>query len=379
MKALLAACLIATAAIAATDERTLALARSQSARAEAERRVAQLAGQRDRNMAAAARTDQEALALGRRLGEAAAAVRVAEARARAAAAAERVQAARVAETRAPITGMIAALARIARRPPALALASGTSVTDAAHLSLLIRDLRERIAARSAALDEELERRSALRADTARAVATLRASQRLFRERRQLLAGARLDLAERAVMLSEATDVELERLRGLAEERSGLDEALGGARRDAERSARLAALPGPALAPDAPRGLPRSGPPLYALPAFGRVISGTGERDADGIRARGLTLATSPGLAVGAPGAGRVLYAGAFRNYGDIVIIDHGHGWTSLVAGLSRTSTELGADVLLGAPIGHAGRRLLLELRHEGQPVDIVGMAGIVRR
>jgi septal ring factor EnvC (AmiA/AmiB activator) len=81
----------------------------------------------------------------------------------------------------------------------------------------------------------------------------------------------------------------------------------------------------------------------------------------------------------APGAGRILYAGPFRNYGDIVILDHGRGWTSLVAGMARTSTELGADLFQGAVIGRSGRRLLIELRHNGRPVDIVAMAVALRR
>ena len=53
----------------------------------------------------------------------------------------------------------------------------------------------------------------------------------------------------------------------------------------------------------------------------------------GVRARGLTLATAPGAEIVAPTAGRVIYAGRFRRYGNIVIVDHGSGWTSLIAGL----------------------------------------------
>ncbi|WP_293968210.1 peptidoglycan DD-metalloendopeptidase family protein [Sphingomonas sp.] len=370
----------ASAAIPAKEDGTAgALRRTQEEQARSERRAASLASQHDRSAAAVARADQQATELARQLGEAEAALRAARDRVIAANAAEKAQAARIAETRAPIAGMTAALARVARRPPALALVSGASLKEAAHLSLLIRHMRERIAAQNAALAEELERRTALRDESARALADLAASRRLLEQRRLLLARSRLDLVERRTVLAEAAEAERERLRGLAEESAALGSALGDERRDHEAAQRLAALPGPLLRPDAPgTGPARPGGGLYRLPAFGRVVAGTDERDADGVRSRGLTLATESGLPVPAPAAGHVLYAGTFRNYGDIVIIDHGHGWTSLVAGLSRTSTELGADLFQGASIGRSGRRLLIELRHAGRPVDIVAMADALR-
>jgi septal ring factor EnvC (AmiA/AmiB activator) len=375
MKALPLSLLLASAALAVApgdDEASRALRRAKDAQALSEQRAASLTAQQDRSVDATAHADREATRLARLLAEAEARVHAAQTSAQAAARAEQAQEVRVAETRGPVAGMTAALARIARRPPALALANGASVADAAHLAILIRHMRERITSQNAALAEELTRRTALRQEALRAVAGLQASRRLLDQRRLLLARSRLDLAERSIILADAAETERERLRGLAEESATLGSALGTSRRARLLSDRLAALPGPVLRPGAPSRPGSSG--LYRLPRFGRVLAGTGEHDADGIRARGLTLATAPGLAVVAPAAGRVLYAGPFRNYGDIVILDHGRGWTSLIAGLSRTSTELGAEVFQGAQVGRSARRLLMELRHEGRPVDIVGMA-----
>jgi len=383
MKRALLALLLASAAAAAPpreDEAVQALRRTQAAQARSSARAASLTTQHDRTAAAAARAERQAALLARQVGEAQAAVQAARRRAEEARAAEQAQAAEIARTRAPLAGMVAALARIARRPPALALANGASLSEAAHLRILIRYMRGRIATQNAALTEELGRRTALREETARAVAALDASRRLLGQRRQLLARSQADLAERSAILADAAETERERLRGLTEESALLGSALSDSQRDDALSDRLAALPGPVLRPSAtPKRRTAAGTALYRLPSFGRLVAGTGESEGDGVRARGITLATAPGLAVLAPGAGRILYAGPFRNYGDIVILDHGHGWTSLVAGMARTSTELGADLFQGAVIGRSGRRLLIELRHNGRPVDIVAMAVALRR
>jgi septal ring factor EnvC (AmiA/AmiB activator) len=94
----------------------------------------------------------------------------------------------------------------------------------------------------------------------------------------------------------------------------------------------------------------------------------------GDSARGITLATRPGAEVVAPFDGRVVFAGAFRGYGQILIIGHGDGYHSLVAGLDRIDSSVGQWLVAGEPIGRmsaneAKPRLYLELRHNGQPIN----------
>src|SRR3546814_19148858 len=92
-----------------------------------------------------------------------------------------------------------------------------------------------------------------------------------------------------------------------------------------------------------------------LPVVGKVVTGLGELSESGVRARGLTILAPPLAQVVAPTRGRVAFAGEYRGYGRIVIIDHGHGWTTLLAHLDRLSEEVGSIVSPGAPIGTAGR------------------------
>jgi murein hydrolase activator len=80
----------------------------------------------------------------------------------------------------------------------------------------------------------------------------------------------------------------------------------------------------------------------------------------------------------APAPGRVSFAGDYRGYGKIVIIDHGGGWTSLVTGMIALSVGVGDTLDAGTPVGRAGSqdsRITVELRRAGRPVDIVAMLG----
>jgi septal ring factor EnvC (AmiA/AmiB activator) len=73
-----------------------------------------------------------------------------------------------------------------------------------------------------------------------------------------------------------------------------------------------------------------------------------------------------------------MFAGDYRGYGQIVIIDHGGGWTSLLTGMIALSVNVGDTLDSGTPIGRAGSdnsNITVELRRGGRPVDIVAMLG----
>lgn len=92
----------------------------------------------------------------------------------------------------------------------------------------------------------------------------------------------------------------------------------------------------------------------------------------------MTIVPRGGAQVIAPAAGRVAFAGPYRGFGRIVILEHGGGWTSLVTGLARSDVDVGEELVAGAPLGVAGvedPEVTLELRR-GQravnPLDYVG-------
>jgi septal ring factor EnvC (AmiA/AmiB activator) len=74
----------------------------------------------------------------------------------------------------------------------------------------------------------------------------------------------------------------------------------------------------------------------------------------------------------------VVFAGAYRGYGQIVIIEHPAGWSSLVTGLSTLDVAVGDQLVGGSPLGVTGPGqplVTLELRKDGQPVNPLDQLG----
>lgn len=128
-------------------------------------------------------------------------------------------------------------------------------------------------------------------------------------------------------------------------------------------------------PDNLRPFPKEQASLV-LPVRGRRLLGYGEKAEDGqATSRGLTFEARPGGQVVAPFDGKIVYAGPFRSYGLILIIEHDERYHSLLAGFDRLQAGVGQWVLAGEPVGVMASsgdfrpRLYLELRRSGQPID----------
>lgn len=110
-----------------------------------------------------------------------------------------------------------------------------------------------------------------------------------------------------------------------------------------------------------------------LPAEGTWAGKFGESTGFGPRAQGITLQTRKGAQVVVPYNGRVVFAGPFRNYGLILIISHGEGYHTLLAGLSTLQAVVGQSLLTGEPVGRMGgdeeRSLYIELRRKGVAIN----------
>ena len=157
-------------------------------------------------------------------------------------------------------------------------------------------------------------------------------------------------------------------------------------------ARLASLPGPQLRPATPGATrapvqdnpqsTRDAAPPYRLPVVGAIVTGLGEVSESGIRSRGITVATQPGAQIVAPARGRIAFAGPYRGYGQIIILDHGGGWSSLITDMGRLSVSIGQDVSQGAPVGlaptNAAPTVTIELRRQGRPVDLLALVNTER-
>jgi septal ring factor EnvC (AmiA/AmiB activator) len=224
-----------------------------------------------------------------------------------------------------------------------------------HDAGIIRVAREALEARARAREarqEEAQRREGL----AREAAERRGEARMQLERRRailsLLRGQRA-LHERAAQEASAQEQKLAEF--------------------------LAALPPPRTGDAGYRGfgqlrgrLPRPVDGTVEVP-FGRVVN---PRFKTVTVQNGVELHAAAGAPVRAVAPGRVVYAGWFRGYGNLVIVDHGEGYYTLAAHLASMSTAMGEDVGAGALLGTVGDTgsmrgpsLYFELRERGRPVD----------
>jgi murein DD-endopeptidase MepM/ murein hydrolase activator NlpD len=204
--------------------------------------------------------------------------------------------------------------------------------------------------------------------------TLQEGQQELKKQRLALAQLEERQRARSAELASSALTESDRALSLNEEARDLTELMGTREYQARVRRSLAALPGPTLRPGTlVKSPPAAAPPPYILPVEGRLVTGMGEISGAGVHARGLTLATAPSAAVVAPRAGRVAYAGRFRGYGVIVILDHGRGWTSVITDLAETGVSVGQRVRMGDAVGRAGSRdprVTVELRRGSRPFPI---------
>lgn len=373
------------AALLAPDEAEAALARALRDSRLAEGRAVRLTADAQAATEAASRTASEAAALAARIQQAEADITIARARLTIAQTRRAAVSARLAAKQEPTARLAAALQTAARRPLALSALQPGSLKDVVHVRAVLDSTVPQIRARTASLKSELDRGRALEAQAARALSQLRTGEGALRERRSQLATLEQQQRLASRTARGAALREAERALALAEEARDLDGLVDKLGEVAALRRELAALPGPVLRPAdlaaalpaAPAGepapLPSAPPPRdFQLPVQGRTLTGFGARRESGLASNGLVLAPDAGAQVVAPARGRVAFAGAYRGFGRIIIIEHKDGWASLVTGLERADVAVGDAVIGGSPIGLTDARggvLTFELRRDGKPVN----------
>jgi septal ring factor EnvC (AmiA/AmiB activator) len=353
-------------------DKALRAALNEQAKAEAETRRLEEAASQARSEAERLRAQEAA---------AAQAIEAAEARISAANAALRLTSAYVAAHRQqlaveqqPVSSLLAGLATMARRPPLLVLADEGGTEELVKVRLLLQSTMPEIRRRTRGLSAELARGEKLklqelaaRSELAHSRDALLASRERFAaleanaSRQAIASGGRaLGSGDAAIAASE----EVERLRG---EQAGNQSIRSVAWQMANEDA----------APPSPFGsgsIASLAPFPYALPAAAPVTEGVASVNESGVRSRGLTLATSRGMPLTAPADGIVSFAGPFKDYDGVLVIDHGHGWMSLIVNVA-TPLHAGDRLSLGQDIGRAIGPLQVELSQNGRRISPAIIAG----
>ena len=366
-----------------SEETRDAMARALSEAKAAEGRGERLEKEAREATEAAERTSREAAALAARIQQAEAGIEAAEARITLIDGQRKSLAKRLSDRREPLVRLTAALQKLARRPLVLSALRPGSLRETVYMRALLESTIPQVRQRTAALRAEVERGQRLEMDARQALANLSGNEADLEQRRKRLAAIETRQRLAARQASGVAARETDRALALAEEARDLEGLMEQFDRAGSLREELAALPGPIMRPPRPgssqvieRASTRAASPArtasFQLPVTGRTISGFGEQGAGGTRNTGLTLAPREGAQVVAPAAGRVAFAGPYRGYGAIVIVEHAGGWTSLITGLARTDVSVGEELLAGAPIGVAEVErplVMLELRKDGTPVN----------
>ena len=361
-----------------------ALAERQAASVRAQQYEAAAA----RASEAADKTARQAAALAARIQESEAGIAAARAQLAIVTQQRELLSARLALRQKPVVRLTAALERFSRRPLALSVLRPGSVREMVYLRALLSSTIPAVQRGTAALRAEIARGKALEDQSRGALAALQGGQRQLTDRRGQLAALESRQRIESREASGTADREAERALALAEQARDLDTLVGQLGQAGALRQRLALLPGPLIRPprpeesqvevNAPPPEATRPPPGYQLPVAGRAVAGFGAPVAGGGLSQGITLAPGDGAQVVAPAGGRVAFAGPYRGYGRIVIIEHDGGWTSLVTGLARIDVRVGDDLVGGAPLGIAGAphpTITLELRRGGQPVNPADILG----
>ena len=369
---------IGTAALAASapmaPERSpvdleLRQARSEAAAASAEQQRLEQAAAKARDEAS--RLHARELAAMQGISAAEAEITAADAQLRivdAQVAAQRLQLAR---QQAPVSELLGALVLASRRPPLLLLADSRSTEELVRLRVLLRTTAPVIRARTGKLKAQLERQSQLERSAVAAREDLKAKHQQLVERRSAFA----KLEEEALALARsrgseaigAGDIALAR-----QEQVATAEADASTTAQSLKIARELAELGPVPLKGSVSA--QQAPFRYVLPAQARVIDGLGSVSANGVRSRGVLLATRRGSPITVPASGTILFAGPFRDYDGVVIIDHGRGWKSVLVN-AGTPLARGAKVRIGDPLGTALGPVEIQLQQDGNAVSPALIAG----
>ena len=233
-----------------------------------------------------------------------------------------------------------------------------------------RYLMARILARDVALLEEARGAFATRERA-------RAERQVEAERLDALAVEAQDRREQAEARREERETLLAALRSA---KAFHERAAGEVREQARRLAEFVAtlpppragLPGPGGFAERRGRLPAPAPGPVTV-AFGKVVN---PRFNTVTVQNGVDLGAPAGAPVRAVAPGRVVHAGWFKGYGNLVIVDHGEGYHTLVAHLASMRTAMGEEVDAGTVLGTVGDSgslkgpyLYFELREKGRPVD----------
>lgn len=285
-----------------------------------------------------------------------------------------------------IGDLVLALERLNRTPPEAIIARPGAPLETAQSAMLLQSILPDIYTRAERLKKDLDRLQVL-------VTSLEKDQEEVKATAADLAGKQKDMSallekRKNIYAKTQKDIQLSdsALREIAAQAKNLQDlvALIEKRKKEEEQERtkVASAGTESIIEDneivrvlRPTPIPKAG--ASQLPVSGVIRTGYKQTNDIGAESQGLTIESRAGALVVSPMGGVVRYAGYFKNYGKIIIVEHEKDYHSLIAGLAKIDTVVGQSVAAGEPIGSLSRTssdggnpsLYYELRLNGEPVN----------
>lgn len=273
---------------------------------------------------------------------------------------------------------IAAMQRISRRPLSALIVRPASITQTVRAAVVLDTVVPSLHKQAEFLRSQLEAVATLQEEIGNERTTRIAEQKLLQKKQREITTLLEDKETKQSRAATALVREQKRLQKLAAEADSLSALIARLEQDAtSRRPKRDSADAAGLYEGPPFSRARGAIPL---PAPGEVVRLFNEPDDDGLRSKGIMLKTQRRAQVISPWDGKVVFAGAFRDYGQLLIISHGEGYHTLLAGMSRLNAVVAQWVLAGEPIGQMSEAtngtpeqakplLYIELRKNGRSIN----------
>ena len=310
--------------------------------------------------------------------------------------------AQVFKNRQDLYDLLAALQRIERNPPPSLATHPDNSRAAAQAALLISTMTRRLRDKADQLAGQLEELQRVRAEIETEKTGLAKTESKLSEKRAEISALIKDKKDQEAKLGEQSDAAQKRAQDFADRASSLRELIARFEADADAAPRIkpepsrpqggqiseGGVPVPRIKPEignAPQPLIMPDTGRFAdargtlrAPARGKIVRKYGARGTDGEKSKGITISTRSGAQVLAPFSGRIEFAGDFKNYSRVVILNVGDGYFIVLTGMTESFGKKGQMVLSGEPLGRMGTsspELYIELRKKGTPVNPIPWLG----
>jgi septal ring factor EnvC (AmiA/AmiB activator) len=303
--------------------------------------------------------------------------------------------------RAEVVEVLAALQRAGRRTPPALLVRPEDALQSLRTAILLGSVVPELRARAEALTNDLTELVALRKAIGAERDRLAGDRDKLREDQTRLAALENERQRKQGEAERDLETEGARAAVVARQVDSLQGLISKMEQESKSAAKAAAAATMQGTPATPDGKPdvgglknasrlspaiafASAKGLLALPVNGVKLREFGGSDGSGGVEKGISLATRPGAQVTTPCDGWVVYAGPFRSYGQLLILNAGGGYHVLIAGMGRISVNIGQFVLTGEPVATMGTTsqvasilatsasqpvLYIEFRKDGTPID----------